>query len=332
MTDGGNGPRLGQQPAPGGIDVGLLSVDPAMCVHSEADIGKWDWSVRVPARSPLRKGLSASLAEVYRVAGPLRYVRVPLLVGARFFVGAHQFTRPSQQGVPAIAAAFPEHRINDRIRAREVRLVDSNGTQLGIKPLPEALSHARAQDLDLVEVAPEARPPVCKIMDYAKFKYDTAQRAKESRKKATNTTIKEMKYRVKIGPGDFDTKTRQVAKFLGEGHKVKITIMFRGRENDHPELGLKILDRVVEHVEPVAKVEAAPKRDGRNMTMVLAPDKAKQQPTKEVKEHQHGAPQPQAPAAETAKPDRTNGGGPAQAVAAKPAGGQPAGEPTQEKQ
>jgi translation initiation factor IF-3 len=158
-----------------------------------------------------------------------------------------------------------------------VRLVDADGTQLGITPLPEALQLAYSKEMDLVEVAPDANPPVCKVMDFNKYKYDMAQRAKEAKRKSTTTTVKEMKYRVKIGKGDLETKTRQVARFLGEGHKVKITIMFRGRENDHPELGLKILDWVVEHVDHVAKVEAAPKRDGRNMVMVLAPDKQKQQ-------------------------------------------------------
>jgi translation initiation factor IF-3 len=131
-------------------------------------------------------------------------------------------------------------------------------------------------DLDLVEVAADANPPVCKIMDYNRFKYEAAQRAKESRRKATSTGIKEMKYRPKIGPGDFETKTRQVARFLGEGHKVKITIMFRGREMSHPELGKRILDQVAETVASVAKVEAAPKLDGRNMIMVLAPDRRAQ--------------------------------------------------------
>src|SRR3954465_15463633 len=167
--------------------------------------------------------------------------------------------------------------MNERIRAREVRLVDTDGTQLGIKPLPEALHIARQQDLDLVEVAPDANPPVCRILDYGKFKFDAAQRAKESRRKTTSTSIKEMKYRPKIGSGDFDTKTRQVSKFLGEGHKVKITIMFRGRELSHQELGLKILNRVADKVSTLAKVEAAPKVDGRNMVMVLAPDKRAQQ-------------------------------------------------------
>jgi translation initiation factor IF-3 len=128
-------------------------------------------------------------------------------------------------------------------------------------------------DLDLVEVAPDANPPVCRIMDYNRFKYETAQRAKESRKKATNTSIKEMKYRPKIGTGDFTTKTRQVGRFLEEGHKVKVTIMFRGREVSHPELGMKLLEDLADQVSAVSKVEAAPKLDGRNMVMVLAPDR-----------------------------------------------------------
>ena len=145
-----------------------------------------------------------------------------------------------------------ETRINDRIRARDVRLVDPEGQQLGIRPLPEALAIARQLDLDLVEVAPLANPPVCRIMDYGKYKFDEAQKAKESRRKTTSVGIKEMKYRPKIGPGDFDTKTRQVLKFLNEGHKVKVTIMFRGREVFHPELGKKILDRVAEHVDGTA--------------------------------------------------------------------------------
>ncbi|HEY3943401.1 MAG TPA: translation initiation factor IF-3 [Acidimicrobiales bacterium] len=167
--------------------------------------------------------------------------------------------------------------MNDRIRAREVRLVDPDGQQLGIKPLPEALTIARGLDLDLVEVAPMANPPVCRIMDYGKFKFDEAQRAKESRRKAVHVGIKEMKYRPKIGPGDFDTKTRQVSRFLDEGHKVKITIMFRGREVFHPELGKRILDRIADQMNGSAKVEAEPRLDGRNMVMVLAPDKRARQ-------------------------------------------------------
>lgn len=132
---------------------------------------------------------------------------------------------------------------------------------------------ARQLDLDLVEVAPMANPPVCRIMDYGKYKFDAAQKAKESRRKSMNTQIKEMKYRPKIGSGDFDTKTRQVIKFLQEGHKVKITIMFRGRELYHPELGKNILDKIAEEAQIVGKVESMPKLDGRNMIMVLGPDK-----------------------------------------------------------
>lgn len=166
-----------------------------------------------------------------------------------------------------------EPRINDRIRAREVRLVDPDGQQLGIKTIAEAQSLARQMDLDLVEVAPLANPPVARIMDYGKFKFDAAQKAKESRRKSSAVQIKEMKYRPKIGSGDFDTKTRQVQKFLSEGHKVKVTIMFRGRELYHPELGKSILDRVAEAVTAVGKVELAPKLDGRNMLMVIAPER-----------------------------------------------------------
>ena len=134
---------------------------------------------------------------------------------------------------------------------------------------------AREQDLDLVEVSDKANPPVCRIMDYGKFKYEAAQRDKESRKKASHVTVKEMKYRPKIGQGDFDTKTRKVEQFLSEGNKVKVTIMFRGREMQHPELGRKILDRVAEVVSEVGQVELYPKQDGRNMIMVLIPGKAK---------------------------------------------------------
>jgi translation initiation factor IF-3 len=122
-----------------------------------------------------------------------------------------------------------------------------------------------------------ANPPVCRIMDYGKFKFDEAQRAKESRRRTVHVGIKEMKYRPKIGPGDFDTKTRQVARFLGEGHKVKLTIMFRGREVFHPELGKRILDRVAEELGDSAKIESEPRLDGRNMVMVLAPDKRARQ-------------------------------------------------------
>ena len=142
-----------------------------------------------------------------------------------------------------------------------------------MKPLPEALHIAREHDLDLVEVAPNANPPVCKIMDFGKYKYEQDVRRKESRRKATNVVIKEMKFRPKIDEHDYTTKTKHVERFLAEGSKVKITIMFRGREMAHPELGKKILDRIAEQVRDIGTVEAAPRVDGRNMVMVLAPAK-----------------------------------------------------------
>ena len=157
-----------------------------------------------------------------------------------------------------------------------MRVIDQDGEQLGIRPLPEALNLARDRDLDLVEVADKAKPPVVRIMDYRKFKYEEQQRVTESRKKSTNIVVKEMKYRPKIGVGDFDTKTRKVTEFLEEGHKVKVTIMFRGREMQHPELGRKILDRIAEQVKNLARVENPARQDGRNMTMVLGPDKKAQ--------------------------------------------------------
>ena len=145
---------------------------------------------------------------------------------------------------------------------------------MGIQTLSDALDAAQEIGLDLVEVADKADPPVCRIMDYGKFKYEQSQRAKESRKKATHVLVKEMKYRPKIGPGDFETKTRKVEAFLSEGCKVKVTIMFRGREMQHPELGRRILDRVAEVVSPVGRGELYPKQDGRNMIMVLVPGQA----------------------------------------------------------
>jgi len=130
--------------------------------------------------------------------------------------------------------------------------------------------------LDLVEVAPLADPPVCRILDYPQWKYEASKRDKESRKRVVRSALKEMKYRPKISGGDFETKTRKVAEFLGQGHKVKVTIMFRGREVAHPDLGQKILERIAERLNTTAKVEALPKLDGRNMVMVLAPDKRAQ--------------------------------------------------------
>ena len=141
---------------------------------------------------------------------------------------------------------------------------------------------ARGLELDLVEVAPSANPPVCRIMDYGKFKYEEGQKAKEARKKSTNVSVKEVKYRPKIGKGDFDTKTRNVIRFIEEGHKVKITLQFRGREMAHPELGSKILDDVLEMVGPAAKVDTQARLEGRSMSMTLSPDKQAQEAIKKA--------------------------------------------------
>ncbi len=161
-------------------------------------------------------------------------------------------------------------------------MIGPTGDQLGIKPVPEALRMARGLDLDLVEVAPNANPPVCRIMDYGKFKYEEGQKAKEARRKSTNVSVKEVKYRPKIGKGDFDTKTRNVIRFIDEGHKVKVTLQFRGREMAHPELGSKILDDVLEAVGPAAKVDSQARLEGRNMSMVLSPDKKAQEAMKKA--------------------------------------------------
>ncbi|WP_026212116.1 translation initiation factor IF-3 [Longispora albida] len=162
-------------------------------------------------------------------------------------------------------------RVNEQIRAREVRLVGPQGEQVGIVPLEQALQLASDVDLDLVEVAPMARPPVCKLMDYGKFKYETALKAREARRNQQQTVIKEMKLRPKIDSHDYETKKGHVVRFLKAGDKVKVTIMFRGREQSRPELGFRLLRKLAEEITDLGFVESAPKQDGRNMIMVLAP-------------------------------------------------------------
>ncbi len=164
-----------------------------------------------------------------------------------------------------------EPRINERIRVPEVRLVGPNGEQVGIIGIEDALRIAQDADLDLVEVAPEARPPVCKIMDYGKFKYESAVKAREARKNQVNTVIKEMKLRPKIDSHDYETKKSHIIRFLSAGDKVKVTIMFRGREQSRPEIGFRLLTKLAEDLTELGFVEAAPRQDGRNMTMVIAP-------------------------------------------------------------
>jgi translation initiation factor IF-3 len=164
-----------------------------------------------------------------------------------------------------------ELRINDRIRVPRVRVVDADGTQVGIMATPDAMKLAEEQDLDLVEVAAQADPPVARIMDYGKYKYEQAVRQREARKKQSHVVVKEMKMRPKIDRHDYETKKGHVVRFLKQGAKVKVTIMFRGREMIHPEIGRQLLERLSEDVADIAKIETSPKLDGRNMTMVLAP-------------------------------------------------------------
>jgi len=156
----------------------------------------------------------------------------------------------------------------------EVRLIDENGNQVGVMRTPEALRYAQDKDLDLVEVAPEARPPVCRVLDYSKYKYEQAQKLKQARKHQQQITIREIKFRPKIAENDYNTKKGHVERFLRHKDKVKITIMFRGREVTHPERGVMILDRLAEELSDLAVIEQRPIQDGRNMTMMLGPSKA----------------------------------------------------------
>ena len=165
-------------------------------------------------------------------------------------------------------------RINERIRVPEVRLIDENGQQLGVMDTSRALRYAQDKDLDLVEVAPDARPPVTRVLDYSKYKYEQAQKQKQARKHQTSITVREIKFRPKIADQDYETKKRHVERFLRAKDKVKVTIMFRGREVTHPERGEMILNRLAEDLSELAQVEQRPTQDGRNMTMMLGPSKA----------------------------------------------------------
>jgi translation initiation factor IF-3 len=167
----------------------------------------------------------------------------------------------------------PQTRINDAIRAPRVRLVDENGGQVGIKPAAEALDYAYSRGLDLVEIAPQADPPVAKVMDYGKYRYEQEQKAKQARKHQSQIHVKEIKLRPKIQPHDYNTKKGHVMRFLNQRAKVKVTIMFRGRETSHPERGRDLLMRLAEDVKEIGMVEQPPLLDGRNMVMVLGPTK-----------------------------------------------------------
>jgi translation initiation factor IF-3 len=168
---------------------------------------------------------------------------------------------------------IPHSRINEDIRVSQVRLVDENGGQLGVKPIQEALEYAHGKDLDLVEVAAQADPPVARVMDYGKYRYEQEQKAKVARKHQVSINVKEIKLRPKIGVHDYETKKGHVVRFLNQRAKVKVTIMFRGRETSHPERGRDLLMRLAEDVQEIGVVESPPLLDGRNMVMVLGPTK-----------------------------------------------------------
>jgi len=192
---------------------------------------------------------------------------------------------------PVISA---EPRINDRIRVPEVRLIGYTGEQVGIVDIDTALRMADEVGLDLVEISPDAQPPVCKVMDYGKYKYEAAQKAREARANQTHIVVKEVRIRPKIEPHDYQTKKNQIEKFLKTGDKCKVTMQFRGREQARPEIGYRILMKLAEELVEIAVIEFAPKQEGRNMTMVLAPLVKKGQAAKAVK-----APKP--PKAEVVK-------------------------------
>ena len=178
-------------------------------------------------------------------------------------------------------------RINEQIHIREVRVTSATGEQLGIMPTREALRMAEEQHLDLVEVAPKAKPPVCRIMDFGKYRYEQQKREKEAKKKQKVISIKEVKLRPNIEQHDFDVKLKNALRFVEEGNKVKVTIMFRGRELSHPELGREILGRVAAQLGDKVSVERNAKLEGKNMTMIVAPKSQKSSKSKEHKKNAH---------------------------------------------
>ena len=181
-------------------------------------------------------------------------------------------------------------RINDRIRVPEVRLIDDEGNQVGVMKTADALAFAQERELDLVEVAPEARPPVCRVLDYSKYKYEQAQKQKQARKHQQQITVREIKFRPKIAQHDYDTKKQHVERFLRHKDKVKVTIMFRGREQSRPELGFRLLQRLAADVEELGFVESQPRQDGRNMIMVIGPHRRKSEARAEraTRDSHHG--------------------------------------------
>lgn len=193
---------------------------------------------------------------------------------------------PSALFILEVTSISKDLRINEEIRAKEIRLVDEDGGQLGLMSPREAIAIAEEKRLDVVEVAPTGRPPVCRIMDYGKYKYEQSKREREARKNQKVIVVKEVKLRPNIEDHDFMTKTRNAIRFLEDGDKVKVTIMFRGREITHPQIGRELSLRLADHVKDIAKIEKMPKVEGRNMTMVLVPivDKQEKHDKKETQE------------------------------------------------
>jgi len=185
-------------------------------------------------------------------------------------------------------------RINERIRVAEVRLIGPAGEQVGVVPIDQALRMAREADLDLVEVAPGSNPPVCKVMDYGKFKYEAAQKVREARKNQVNTVLKTVRFGLKIDDHDYNTKVGQVRKFLKAGDKVKVMVVFRGREQSRPEMGVNLLRKLADEVTEFGTVESNPSIDGRNMVMVIGPLKNKAEARAEAKKAQAKPAQAQA--------------------------------------
>jgi translation initiation factor IF-3 len=240
-----------------------------------------------------------------------------------------QYNTLTEQEIP-----ISDPRINDRIRANEVRLVGPEGEQVGVVRIDVALRLAQEADLDLVEVSPNSNPPVVKVMDYGKFKYEAAQKAKEARKNQANTILKEVRFRLKIDTHDYETKRKRAESFLKAGDKVKAMILFRGREQSRPEQGVRLLQKFAEDVAEHGVVEFTPMIDGRNMVMIIAPLKskadakaaqAKERVRKEAAEKQpEGQPQPEVKTEEATEPTPVKKASAKTAAAAKPAAKAPA--------
>ena len=198
-------------------------------------------------------------------------------------------------------------RVNEKIRVREVRLIGDDGNQVGVIPIDKALAYAQERDLDLVEVAADAKPPVCRVLDYSKYKYEQEQKAKAAKRHQKQVNVREIKLRPKIADNDYETKKNHVVRFLNGDDRVKVTIMFRGREQSHPERGVALLMRLADDVSDLGVIEQRPIQDGRNMTMLLAPS-----PKKAASEDKAdgGDAAPAAAASDDAKPD-ANGAAPA---------------------